>query len=264
MRAPTIFLGLVVLGAAAGVGAWSYVSRAQLPAAERGRRLAEANGCFACHGPGGMKGAANPGRKEKTVPTFAGDLMMYAHDAADVRAWILDGVTKGKRESRTWQAQRDSGAFRMPSFRRALTKSQVEDLVAYVMLVSASPEPEDSLALAGRDRALQLGCTGCHGAGGRLSLRNPGSLKGYVPSWDGRDFPELVRDEKEFQQWVRHGISDRFKALPPARFFLERARLRMPAYERHLAEGDLSALWAYVSWLRTPEAAPDSSAVTSF
>jgi mono/diheme cytochrome c family protein len=263
MRGRDILVSLVLLGAA-GVAGWSFVSRPQLPAAERGRRLAEANGCFACHGAGGTKGAANPGRKDKTVPTFAGDLMMYAHDAADVRAWILEGVTPRKRESRTWQAQRDSGAVRMPAYRKALNDAQVNDLVAYVLLVSSSPEPEDSLARAGRERANALGCSGCHGAGGRLALRNPGSLKGYVPSWDGRDFPELVRDEPEFREWVRHGISDRFRAQPPARFFLERARLRMPAYERHLQDGDLDALWAYVSWLRSPDAVPDSATVTAF
>ncbi len=263
MNGRTVFLGIVLAGAA-GVAGWSYVSRSQLPAAERGRRLAEEHGCFACHGAGGTKGAANPGRKDKTVPTFAGDLMMYAHDAADVRAWILDGVNERKRESRTWRAERDSGAVRMPAFRGALSKSQVNDLVAYVLLVSNSPEPVDSLALAGRERAGALGCTGCHGAGGRLALRNPGALKGYVPSWDGRDFPELVRDEREFRQWVEHGISDRFRADPLPRFFLERARLRMPAYERHLRDGDLDALWAYVSWLRSPDAATDSATVTAF
>lgn len=255
---------LCVLALAAGFAAFAVLTRPQLPPAERGRRLAERHACFACHGPGGTKGAANPGRRDRTVPSFGGDLMMYADDAADVRAWILDGSTPRRRASATWRAQRDSGAVRMPAFRGALSERQVDDLVAYVMLISESPEPADALARTGRDRARELGCTGCHGAGGRLSLTNPGSFKGYVPSWDGRDFPELVRDEREFGEWVRHGISGRFKANPFARFFLERARLRMPAYERHLRDGDIAALWAYVRWLRSPEAAPDSAAVTAF
>jgi mono/diheme cytochrome c family protein len=255
---------LCALALFAGLAAWNFVARPQLPPAERGRRLAERNGCFACHGPGGTKGAANPGRRDKSVPTFAGDLMMYANDAADVRSWILDGSTPRKRESKTWRTQRDAGAVRMPAFRRALHGRDIDDLVAYVMLVSASPEPVDSLARTGRDRAQGLGCVGCHGAGGRLALPNPGSLKGYVPSWDGRDFPELVGNETEFRAWVQKGIAPRFRANPAARFFLERARLRMPAYERHLVAGDLEALWAYVQWLRSPAASPDSAEVTSF
>ena len=85
-----------------------------------------------------------------------------------------------------------------------------------------------------------------------------------MPSWDGADFPELVRDEREFREWVEDGISKRFESNPAARFFLKRARLHMPAFERHLSARDLPALWAYVRWLRSPAARPDSADVTSF
>ena len=260
MRAALILLFVIL---AATFGAWATI-RPHLPPAERGRRLAETQGCFSCHGAAGVKGAMNPGRTDKSVPTFAGDLMMYADNANDVRAWILDGGTPAKRASHTWQAQREAGAMRMPAFRGVLSGREVADLVAYVMVVSSSPEPRDSLALAGRDRAHALGCAGCHGFGGRLAQRNPGSFKGYIPSWDGEDFPELVQDQVEFGQWVKHGVSVKFRSNPAAAFFLKRARLHMPAYEKHLVEGDLDALWAYVRWLRSPAARPDSAAVTSF
>jgi hypothetical protein len=95
-----------------------------------------------------------------------------------------------------------------------------------------------------------LGCEGCHGLGGRFARPNPGSLKGYVPPWDGDDFPELVRDRTEFGEWAERGISRRFEANPVARFFLRRAALRMPAYRTHLAPGDVDTLWTYVQWLR--------------
>lgn len=255
---------LLALVLALGMAAFAFVTRPRLSPAEQGRRLAEQQGCFTCHGPAGTHGAANPGRTDKTVPTFAGDLMMYADDAAGVRAWILDGGTPGKRASESWQKARAEGALKMPAYRGALSDAQVSSLVAYVMAVSESPEPADSLALAGRARAKALGCVGCHALGGRLSPPNPGSFKGYVPSWEGEDFAELVRDEREFGEWVRHGVSERFKGNVAARFFLDRARLHMPAYERHLADGDLEALWAYVQWLRSPEARPDSASVTSF
>jgi len=100
---------------------------------------------------------------------------------------------------------------------------------------------------------------GCHGAGGRLAKPNPGSLKGYIPSWDGADFPDLVRDSTEFREWVEHGVSERFKRDRLAGFFLDRAVLKMPAYERHLQPGDVEALWAYVRWLRSPEAAREDT-----
>ena len=75
-----------------------------------------------------------------------------------------------------------------------------------------------------------------------------------MPSWDGADFPELVRDSAEFRQWVTHGVSHRFDTNPLAAFFLRRAVLKMPAYEKHLAPDDVPALWAYVTWLRSEAA----------
>jgi mono/diheme cytochrome c family protein len=127
----------------------------------------------------------------------------------------------------------------------------MEDLVAYVMAVSGMPEPEDSLAARGLERIEALGCVGCHGAGGRLARTNPGAWKGYVPSWDGADFRELVRDSTEFRQWVERGVSRRFEANLLAAYFLRRAVLKMPAYEKHLEPNDVPALWAYVTWLRS-------------
>lgn len=237
----------------AGLIAAAFVFHPNLTPVERGRRLAEANGCFGCHGPEGTHGASNPGRKDGTVPTYTGTLMMYASNAEEVREWIEDGVTKQKASSESWKEERRKGALKMPAFERRLSKGEIDDLVAFVMASAGEPAPEDSLALAGRDRTEELGCVGCHGAGGRFARPNPGSLKGYVPPWDGADFPDLVRDKAEFRQWVESGVSERFRANPLARFFLRRAALHMPAYRDHLATGDVDALWAYVTWLRSPQ-----------
>lgn len=246
---------VLALGVGGGVAAWSTF-RPRLTPAERGRRLAERTGCFGCHGPEGTHGTANPGRTDRTVPTFRGDVMMYADDAGEVREWIRDGVSAKRARSKTWQEQRKKGALRMPAFRSRLSDREVDDLVAFVLAQSGTPEPEDSLVAHGLERAEGLGCTGCHGAGGRLARRNPGSLKGYVPSWDGADFPELVRGRAEFGEWVEEGVSRRFSTNPVARWFLRRAVLHMPAYREHLAPGDVDALWAYVTWLRSARGAP--------
>ena len=244
-----VVLALALVG---GIAA-AFVFRPRLPAAERGRRLAERTGCFSCHGPGGIRGAANPGRTDKTVPTFESDVMMYAKSPDEIHEWIHDGVTAKKAASRTWRAARDSGVLKMPAFKGRMNERQMEDLVAYVMAMSGMPEPEDSLSAYGLERAEALGCVGCHGPGGRLAKPNPGSLKGYVASWDGDDFPELVRDSTEFGEWVKRGVGRRFEHNRLARVFLDRAVLKMPAYERHLEPGDLEALWAYVTWLRLPK-----------
>ena len=59
-------LRLLTLVVVAGLAllAWRTF-RAQLPAAERGRRLAETTGCFGCHGAEGTHGTANPGRLDR-------------------------------------------------------------------------------------------------------------------------------------------------------------------------------------------------------
>ena len=223
-----------------------------LPPAERGRRLAQRTGCFACHGPEGTRGTANPGRLDRAVPGFEGDVMMYARSAAEIRAWIQDGSTPGKRASQTWRRERERGTLRMPAFGTRLGRREIDDLVAFVEVMSGVPAPPsgDSLASRGLERAEKLGCVGCHGPGGRLARPNPGSLRGFVPPWDGRDFPDLVHGRAEFDEWVKRGVSRRFEGNPAARWFLRRAVLKMPAYEPHLAPDDLDALWAYVTWLR--------------
>jgi mono/diheme cytochrome c family protein len=229
-----------------------YVFRPNLTAAERGRRLAEAKGCFGCHGPEGLRGTANPGREEGEVPNFEGTLMMYAHSEQEVREWIRDGAPRARRDDPAWRAERRKGTLRMPAYGTRVSARELEDLVAFVMAVGAMRSPEDSLAHHGRDRAEALGCFGCHGAGGRMARPNPGSLKGYVPPWDGADFTELVASEQEFREWVEEGVGRRFRDNPVAQFFLKRAPLRMPAYRDHLEPGDVEALWAYVQWLRNP------------
>jgi mono/diheme cytochrome c family protein len=204
-----------------------------------------------------MRGTANPGRTDRTVPNFRDDVMMFAEDPQDVREWIRDGVSSKKRESKTWQQQKALGTIRMPAFGRRLSRGQIDDLVEFVLVSSGSVAPEDSLARAGLERTRALGCDGCHGPGGRYARPNPGSVRGYVPSWDGSDFPDLVRGRAEFEEWVNHGVTRRFASNPVAMWFLRRAPVHMPKFENHLQPGDMDALWAYVTWLRT--APPDSS-----
>src|SRR5262245_10412230 len=224
---------VVCLAVAAGL-ALAFVRRPDLPPAERGRRVAERTGCFGCHGPGGLQGASNAGRTDKTVPNFADDVMMYAKTPEEIHEWIHNGVTRKKAASVTWRTDRDRGTLKMPAFRGCMSERDMDDLVAYVMANAGMPEPDDSVVANGLRRADDLGCTGCHGPGGRLARPNPGSLKGYIPSWDGADFPEVVRDSGEFRQWVEHGVSRRFARNTFASFFLERAPVKMPAFEKHL------------------------------
>lgn len=191
------------------------------------------------------------------MPTFEGDVMMYAKTRDEIHEWIRNGVTSKRAASRSWRTERNHGVFKMPAFKGRIRERDMEDLVTYVMAMSGMREPDDSLSAHGLERVEALGCTACHGPGGRLAQPNPGSLKGYVPSWDGQDFPELVRDSVEFREWVERGVSRRFEGNPLAGFFLKRATLKMPAYQHHLTPEDVPALWAYVLWLRSERSRED-------
>ena len=250
-------LWIALLAVLAAWGAIHYLLLPpRIPPAERGRRLAEREGCFACHGPEGTRGVQNPGRDERSVPSYQGALMMYAKNREEIREWIRDGAPAARRKSETWRKERSQGVLRMPAFGKRLSPQRIDDLVAFIEATSGLPEAPEGGPGRGLERAHELGCDGCHGLGGRFARPNPGSLKGYVPAWDGGDFPELVRDRAEFGEWVERGVSKRFETNPIAEYFLRRAPLRMPAYRPHLGPGDVDTLWLYVQWLRREAGAP--------
>ena len=140
----------------------------------------------------------------------------------------------------------------MPVWRGRLSAAQVDDLVAYLRASAGADLPEDPSVRNGYAVAERLGCFRCHGPGGRGAGNNPGSLKGYIPPWDGRDFAELVADEGELREWILRGRPQRLQANWLARFFLDRQTIRMPAFRGQITEEELQALEAYIGWLRAP------------
>jgi len=240
-------LGIATALAAAGIflGLRARWQRAALDTPVlRGRIVAERMGCFGCHGPAGAQPIGNPGAKGAEVPGWTGGTwMMWNRDERDVRSWILHG--------RTEHREPDAGALiKMPAYEARLTTKETDDLVAYVLAASHFGAIADEAASAGHEAAYRLGCFGCHGAEGRGLVMNPGSLKGYIPPWDGADFSELVRDDAELSQWVRNGASDRFLANPVAKRLLRTQAIPMPAYGDRMSDDELRALSAYVAWVR--------------
>ncbi|HEY6553570.1 MAG TPA: c-type cytochrome [Vicinamibacteria bacterium] len=231
-----------------GLRAWRAKDRGLV---HRGWVLAESHGCFTCHGPGGHRGAPNPGHGLEDVPPWSGGLTaMYADSEAEIREWIQDGVTKRVRADPEQMKMRAGAAIAMPPYGDVLAESDIAALVAYVKAVSDFEKPEDAKAEAGRQVALQYGCFSCHGPQGRGAIDNPGSLKGYVPGFDGPDYLDLVRGEGEAREWILDGRPRRLRASRLARFFMDRQKVPMPAYRDHLTDAEVDALLAYIRWLR--------------
>jgi mono/diheme cytochrome c family protein len=211
---------------------------------QRGRAVALRSGCFGCHGADGANPIPDPGLQTGSVPKWIGGTWMMWNDSPqDIRGWILNGHPAGRQPD-------EKALIAMPAFRDHLSDQEVDDLVAYVLAVSQFGWPDDEEVSAGRDVALEHGCFGCHGPEGRGLIANPGSLKGYIPPWEGRDFKDLVRGRAEFDQWVRQGTTKRLRENPAARAFLDRQAIKMPAYGDRLNKAQLDQLYAYVMWVR--------------
>jgi len=228
-----------------------YVLALEDTPAARGRRVAVALGCFACHGPEGSGGTRNPGSEEGTVPAFTGQTqMMFVKDADDIREYVLDGAPRRKREDPDYRARMEAAALRMPAFRGYVGGRDLEDLVAYLRAASGQVLPDEPRATRGGELAADLGCFGCHGPLGAGGVPNPGSLKGYVPGFWGRDFDDLVRSDDELHEWIAEGEIKRLLEHPVGGFFIRRQAIKMAAYGRFLSEDDVGALAAYVRWVR--------------
>jgi mono/diheme cytochrome c family protein len=226
----------------------------ETPAA-RGLRLAERLGCFACHGPGGAGGIANPGSQEGEVPAFVEQTqMMYVTGTDELREYVLDGMPKRRRDEPEYVAQMQQAALHMPAYRPFVTASEVEDLVAYLRATSGQILPKgDPLAFRGAELAIEYECFACHGPLGAGGVANPGSFKGYVPGFWASDFDDLVRDDAELREWLADGKIDRIAEHPIGGWFFRRQALKMPAYGEILSAEQLDALATYVRWIRKGE-----------
>jgi mono/diheme cytochrome c family protein len=214
-------------------------------------------GCFTCHGPLGKSGIKNPGAPEGEVSAWdGGNYKMYVSSPNDIREWILYGAPERKRDDPHHKQEVVESLVHMPAYEGYLTERELEDLVAFYKVVAWAEKPP-SEAPEGRRVALKYGCFSCHGEGGRARQPNPGSFKGYIPSWQGGDdFAELVRDENELRLWITHGDIPRLINNPAARPFIERQRIQMPAYKDELSKQDIDRLVAYIMWLRKQDSSP--------
>lgn len=252
MNRAGIVLALALVGAGAGAGLHWWRTH-NIGPVQRGFSVASAHGCFACHGPGGVTGLADAGSGIGGVPAFTRDeLRAAARSEAEIREWILDGMPRRLRED----AGSDDPAelLRMPAWRSVLSEAETNHVVAYVKAVSDFDLPPSGPIADGHQVAAKRGCFACHGPQGRGNAANPGSLKGYIPSWDGGDFPELCRDEAEIREWILDGSPRRLRESRLAAFFLKRQAVQMPAYRGRLADDEVERLVDYVRWLRASPA----------
>ncbi len=244
------FLILAAAGAALALPAARFYWRVRADnPVRRGVRLARAMGCFSCHGELGAGGVPDPALGREVPGGSGGVWMMYVQDEGEAAEFIERGISARRAASRTAAESRARAAIRMPAYGAVLDRGEIEALTAAFLVISGMSRPQDDTPEAkGYDVAEKRRCFSCHGPGGSGGLPNPRSFTGFVPGWYGADFADLVRDRGEFDHWTREGSLPRLEANRAAAWFIERQRLKMPAY-RDLPADELDALWAYVAWL---------------
>jgi mono/diheme cytochrome c family protein len=242
---------LLLLAAGTAFLAFAHWRSKNVSTVQRGWTVAYNKGCFTCHGPGGIRGMPDPGHGLGEVPAFPGGLItMYAQSEDEIREWILDGMPRRLRADPEQMKLRADATIRMPAWRDAISQRDLNDLVAFVKAASDFEKPAEEKPEAGRRVADQTGCFNCHGPQGRGSMPNVRAFKGYIPSWDGADFPELARDDSEIRLWILDGGAKRLYANPLARWFFERQPIKMPAYRGQLSEAEVELVIEYIHWLR--------------
>jgi mono/diheme cytochrome c family protein len=244
-------VALVLVAAVVLAGAFVRWRTKNISTVQRGWTVAYEKGCFTCHGPGGIRGMPDPGHGLGDIPAFSGGLItMYAQNEGEIREWILDGLPKRLRADPEQMKLRADATIRMPAWRGAISSRDLDDLVAFVKAASDFDKPDDPKAEEGRQIAERIGCFNCHGPQGRGSMPNIRAFKGYIPAWDGADFPELAENDAEIRLWVLDGGTKRLQANPFARWFFERQPIKMPAYRGQLTEAEVERIVDYIHWLR--------------
>ncbi len=214
-------LGLALAGLLVAFAALAFATRAHwIPEhspAERGSVLAGEHGCWSCHESGLFEGSRSPER---------------------IAARIVE----------------------VPEHPEGLPERAVADLTAWIALVQYEADRAAARGpvrgLVASERLARRQCFSCHGDLGQGGVANPGSLKGYVPGFFGRDYDVLTRndDPEVVREWIREGVPRFFHQgigrLRPALWFTERQRVQMPGFGRSLTSAQVEGLVRYLTVLR--------------
>jgi mono/diheme cytochrome c family protein len=105
--------------------------------AARGAEIANANGCFACHGAMGGGGLPNPGSLKGYIPGFTGpDFAELVLNDDELREWIMKGTIARLSDDPLASVFLARQRIQMPAYERFLTEAEIDDLVAYIHWLS--------------------------------------------------------------------------------------------------------------------------------
>ena len=126
-----ISVAIGLLTVAGVIVAGLLLRRPESTPAIRGRQLAQQLGCFACHGPEGAGGIADPTAPGGEVPDWQyATVKLFVQSEQDIRDWILLGApsreAQRQDQTRHHEQRRGSRAERRQRRLRGLTRHALE------------------------------------------------------------------------------------------------------------------------------------------
>lgn len=273
MRRPSrrTWIGIATLAGVLALVAGTWYRREVRPEwspVGRGEQIAQAAGCFACHGRSEAELRANFRRtpsgdwRARGIPTFWSNGLT---EAEAIEEWIVEGCPPAERE------RHEQLFVQMPPYQRFLPPEEIDAITAWILAQglhlahAATPadpgeiggdgrRTEEELVREGDRLSRAQGCYQCHGELGQGGVSNAASFKGYIPGFFGADFRALTHggEREEILHWIDHGRGRAIEAGflgTVARSIFDRQAIGMPAYQDRLTAPEKELLADYLLWL---------------
>lgn len=110
--------------------------------AYEGRHEATKLGCFACHGPGGIGGAMNPGSFKGHIPAWDGEEYgEIVRDEGELREWIMEGHPERLWNNPAARHFLEEQVVQMPAYHRVIADDQLTKIMGYIQWRRAPRKP---------------------------------------------------------------------------------------------------------------------------
>ncbi len=112
--------------------------------AYEGMHEADKLGCFACHGPAGVGGAANPGSFKGHIPAWDGEeYAEIVRGDGELREWILDSYPKRLGDNPAARHFLEGQMVKMPAYRRVIADDQLAKIMGYIQWRRTARKPAE-------------------------------------------------------------------------------------------------------------------------